>query len=424
MSWIARGTGRRVRNLVCCLPLLAAVQELGGVPTAEACAGSGWSDSPAWARLVVADAYPLTRVSVGTDGFVALEGDFYEGDTEAEVQLPALRATDETGNEVPGRVELLRSESRGDVTRVVLGWQSDEPLAVGTVLELTFSGRSADGGEGGAGSASQELGRVTLDVVEASAPLPTPSLTPGAWFEVGHGVGELVDCEANNSCGDYTLQVPTREVRLPAVEASWALPDFAGMVAWEVRTEASDPQNGVESSLQHSTVVARRREKTDVVDVGSVVFADDASDYCVVLVVKDLRTGDEARSEPRCDIPSEAEYERADHKLASCAEPPTPESVPFWCASHQSEVPCKASSAGAGGEGAGETPSGAEAGQGSGVGGVPGAGEPASAGEPAIANRARPRGGCQMAPAVGGIGLLTAAFGALFSLVARRRRAR
>lgn len=419
---------RRLKQLACLVPFVAALQQVGGhgVPLAEACSGSGPGPEPRWLNLSVADSYPLTQVAIATDGFVLLDGTFNRGEEQQELQLPWVRVTNDAGDEVPGQLQVLRSEPHGDYIQAYLSWHSDQALPIGTVLQLSSADNPNSAGEGGSSNATQDFGSITLEVVEEPTPLPTATVTLGAWLDVRHGVGDLVDCVSWNSCGNSTLQVPTREIRLPGVSVTWKLPGFSSMVAWEVRAEPSDPQNGVETGFSRSEVVGRKGAKAETVEVGPVTFADDASDYCVVVVVKDLRTGDESRSEPVCEAPGDAEYERADHELGLCEEPPTPESVPLWCLNHRFDEHCP-DYPGEPGEGTGDHASGAQGGQPADAGGRTSSatqgGQPTDTDEPTDASRESASGGCQVTPAASGFGLAAAALGALLSFIARRRRA-
>jgi hypothetical protein len=412
-----RGLGR----VVWLVPLVVAAQQLaaGGVPTAEAC--SGGAPRAGWLNLAVADSYPLDRVSIATDGFVLFEGVFNSEQPATELPLPWVRATDEAGEEVAGHIKVLRADPQGDLTVTHLEWQPDEVLSIGTVLQLSWAGSNDGLGEGGAGSVPLGRQSIELDVVDEPTQLPTPVVTLGPWLDVRHGVGELVDCETTNSCGSQAIQVPTREVRLPGVGVSWEVPAFSGMVAWEVRAEPSEPQNGVEGPLRLPPLVGRNKSDAlqagqngehHVVDLGWVAFTDDATDQCVVLVLKDLRTGEESRSQPLCESPGSPEYEVADYHLASCDAPPTPGSLPLWCIGRDRDERCQDLGDGAAGEGPGGH---AGAGGGDGL---------AVVDEPQAASRASSSDGCQIAPATGGIGVVAAALGAMLSLIARRRRAR
>lgn len=411
MALTFRGVGRRLGQLVWLVPLLAAVQQVGGggVPPAEACSGGGPGPGE-WLHLDVAAA-PLGRVPVATDGFVAFAGLFYFGETDAAVEVPWVRVVDDAGETVPGQVRILKSDTDTSSTKVLLGWQSAQALPVGAVFQLTLAPANGAAGEGGAGNLPSQSKTVELEVVEEPVTLPTPTVTLGPWVDVRHGVGELVDCEEDTSCGRFTLRVPTSEMRLPGVSVSWEPPDFSSMVAWEVRAQTANARDEVTSSLNREALVARKREEGEVIELGQVVFADDASEYCVVLIVKDLRTGKETSSQPVCESPREPEYERADHDLASCDEPPTPESLPLWCAGRPSDELCP-DQVGQAGEGGGGQAGSAQAGQ------------PADVAEPAIATRESPSGGCQLTPGAGSASLATAALGALLSLVTRRRRKR
>jgi hypothetical protein len=390
-----------------------------GVPIALAC--SGGFPGAGWEYLDVADAYPLQRVSIATDGFVLLKG-VYREELDAKSSLPWIRVTDAAGDQVAGHARVLRTEPYGDATddrtTVYIAWQAERTLTVGAVLRFSWADDSEGGGEeGGAPSVPAERASLELEVVGEPPSLPTASVTLGAWADVRHGVGERVACEIGDSCGTAEILVQTHETRLKGVHTAWEVPEFSGMVAWKVRAAASDAADGDEARLNESVVVARN--KTDaldklgtadrhIVDLGYVTFAPDATDHCVVVIIEDLRTGEQSRSEPRCASPREPEREVFDYQLASCNEPPTAESAPLWC---EGRVPARDCPP------AGEGDAGASGKSGSGH-----AGEAATNDDAPLATRASPTGGCQLAPTTGRIGLVGLMLGAL-ALIARRRRA-
>jgi hypothetical protein len=366
------------------------------------------------------------RLPIATDGFVVINGAFRFDGPDSEVPLPWVRATTEAGDDIPGQLRVLRTESYAEMAVVDLGWQSDEPLPIGTVVKLSWSETDEEANAGGAGNMPASVETVELEVVAEPTPLPKPTATLGDWVEMRHGVGKLVDCESFTSCGTELWQVPTEEVRLPAVDVSWQLPAISSVVAWEVWAETSAASDGkVSLTPGPRRPITRQRQGQSVHDI--VAFADDAVEHCVVMVVKDLRTGEESRSKPKCQDPGEPTSTLVDHHLGNCDEPPTPESLSIWCLGLPDDERCKA--IGQGGEGgqAGSgtsPPAGGKAGSGASapVGGDAESGASADVAGPAV--RDESDGGCNYGASPASFGFGAAALGCLLLLASQRRSGR
>jgi hypothetical protein len=381
---------------------------------AQACTGgapnAGWND------LRPADYYKAEPVQIATDGFVLLQGFYYLGDLEVKDPGVSVRVTDDQGAEVPGQLKVLRAQDQGDVTRVYLGWQAEQVLALGSLLELTWS--ATDPELGAAGAPAVPSGKtIQLEVAGEPTPLPKPTAALGDWLEIRHGLGELVDCNWETSCGPYLLHVPTRQTHWLGVQTSWTLPQISGMVAWEAWAEPAKPENGGGEVGRVHPLVSGLKSGPQVI-TGTVAFANDATDHCVVIVIKDLRTGEQQRSEPLCALPRMPSGVVSDNDLEHCESPPTPESLPFWCESLPGDARC-----------AGVPPIddgiGGQAGTDEhGLAGHSAGGEPlAPIDPPGIAPESSGDGGCQLVPGSSGVAAFTASLLALAAL-ARRRRSR
>jgi hypothetical protein len=408
MALSTRRMGRRLLPLCWAVPMAMAVQQAGpnGIGSAEACSGgvSGLSGMD-WRFPTVA---PEERLPIATDGFVLITGASRSDASDSEVPLPWVRVTNEAGVDLPGQLRVLQTEPFTETTGAKLAWESDEPLALGTVAKLSWS-ETEEAGAGGAGNAPASYETIELEVVAEPTPLPVPTAVLSDWVEVRHGVGELVECESYDSCGPSLIEVPTEEVRVPGVGVSWELPTISGMVAWEVWAETSAPSDGAVSQRPGPRqLIDRESEVIKAVD-DLVVFADDAAEHCVVMVVKDLRTGEESRSEPECQEPGEPISTLADHSLSSCDEPPTPESLSLWCLgpAHAKDERCSGVvQEGSGGQAASGNDS---------PGGQP------SEDDAAATRRDASDGGCTYAPAPGSLGFAAAALGVML-MASRRRR--
>lgn len=136
------------------------------------------------------------------------------------------------------------------------------------------------------------------------------------------------------------------------------------------------------------------------------------------VVVKDLRTGEESRSEPQCQEPEEPTAILVDHDLGRCADPPTPTSTALWCADNPQDERCAATKPEPTG-GQGGSDSDPDRDDDSPRGGTDPSGSDSPQHE---ASKARTSSGCRYSPAGESSWLGIAAIG-LALLGARRRRA-
>jgi hypothetical protein len=395
---LGKGAWQGLQLLGLAVAMLATQQVVpGGIPSAQAC--SGGAPGAGWGDLEVVNRSGLERAPIATDGFVLLRGVLREQDFDPDTSGVWVRVTAESGGELPGELRVLRAVGDSDSGRVHLGWQSDQVLSVGSVLELTA-------GEVDEAGLESPAVRMALEVVGEPTPLPVPTARLGDWLTVRHGLGELVDCESYSSCGPYLAQAAIYEERLLGVAVSWKVPEVTGMVAWEARTDTVAPSNNDLALFPYPLVISGL-DSTNDVGAGVVAFAEDAVEHCAVLVVKDLRTGEEKRSEPLCGTPTKPQYERSDHEMASCEAPPTPEAFDLWCEYHATDPLCA---------GAAGAPGPVE------MRPVRDTDEPAGAPDSAATRAPRLSRGCQLAPANGGFALTTGSVAILLGLFRRRRR--
>ncbi len=390
---------RKLRRLGWLAPLLLLAQSrLGEVRSAQACVGG--IGPTGWDKVTVDSAEEL-RVPIATDGLVVLRGFFYGDELDPEALGVWARVTDESGEPVAGRLSLLHESGRV----AHLAWKADEALPLGEQLLLTWSTKAPAAGAEELPAAKQ----IELEVVSEPTPLPEPSASLGNWVEINHGVGDWVRCTVSSDCAPEEILVPTQEVRRIGVKTSWELPPVSGMVAWLAWTEPTQPDSGFEVFGQRRALVSGGR--AELVDTGIVGFEEDAPELCLVLVVKDLLSGEERRSPPVC---GEEDYPAArvvDHeRLQDCDEPPTAESLPLWCEGKPRHPSCQDPSPG--GEGG-------NGGQGSGVG----AGGDEERPRPGGGGGQPSDGGCQLAPSGGGW-MMMATLGAAVAWIRRRRAQR
>jgi hypothetical protein len=393
--------------------MLAQQAGLAGVRTADACTGG--IPGKGWRNLRVPINTNEERLPIASDGFVVLRGGFITDDAEPDLPLPWVRATNEAGDELPGTLRILRTQDQDGSLYVYMGWQADAPLAEGSVVKLSFSEAAEDAGAGGAGNTPSAYETVELEVVGDPTPLPVPEAKLGDWVEVRHGVGALVECDEATDCFSAPLEVPTEEERVPGVRVGWTLPSIIGLVAWEVWAEARDPEDAAVPPAATPRLLIERERDVIAARRDVVAFTNDANEHCAVVVVKDLRTGEESRSQPQCGEPGMPTVTVVDHDLGHCYEPPTVESTALWCADNREDERCTSDeptlTGGQGGSGAdrdGHSPRG-------------GADSPAP--EPPVdqaSSKPRTSSGCRYSPATGNAWLGLAAMG--FGLLSVRRR--
>ena len=402
-----RKTWPRLGSFGGLVPLVLAGQlGMGGVRSAEACTGG--SPGEDWDAVEVVNP-GSTRVSVDTDGFVLLRR-YYYGELAPQTPGAWVRVQNAQGEAIAGQLRVLLTREDGGQTERYLGWKADEPLEIGTVLTLTSWRDKADSDAGAEGDESLEL-----EVVGEPTPLPTPTPALGDWGEIGHGLGDRTECRTSTPCGP--AMVPSREERFVSVQTLSQLPAINGMVAWEFWAEASQPDNGVSlndaSGLLSMRSVVVPRGSESPVKTGVVAFSKDATDHCVVVVAKDLRSGEERRSEPLCQPEGEPRFLFLDHALFECTDPPTAEALPLWCEGRRSNDPrCVTVGGGQGGQG-GQTTVDDEVAEAGGDAERPRHDRDGEASD----------GGCQLASGSGGFGVMFGAWAAAAALL-RRRRAR
>lgn len=401
----------KLARLGCLVALMStgAQMGIGGIRRAEGCSGGAPSDG--WHDVQVPSS--PHHAEIATDGFVALRGALYNQQLDEASLGLFVRVTGGDGAVVPGKLRVLRAATRDEVTQVVLGWQADSALALGSTLHLSWSSDEAEVGAGGVGPVSDMPG-VELEVTSQPSSLPVPVVSTGRWLTLWHGVGPVIECTSGDYCGVETLQVPTREERLLGVETIWDVPKIAGMVAWEAWGEPSDAETGVSVPPTYGALTFRfpAREPT-----GYVGFAEDAKQHCVVVAVKDLRTGEVKRSEPVCAAPEEVAFETTDHRLTECSDLPTPAALDAWCRRRpHDDLICQGSSGAAPDDIDFPTAPGVTQG---GAGGAP-----SYRGNDPSPSTSAAGGGCQMTPPHGSFAFVLAGMCALGALGRRRRRSR
>jgi hypothetical protein len=313
---------------------LAYMAHLGaaGVPTAEGCGGSGGSfpvdAGPGWTDFGVRDdrngATLGTPIPVATDGFFTFWGATAAA-SDSVTALATVRVVvkDEAGQEVAGQLKLMpRDGSWGTIpNEYTFGWNATTPLTIGQKFDVEMSGTM--------GSPSSPR---TASLIVSGDPtaLQLPELVLGDWYTVVQTSGPPVQCEALlGSCATPTqISFPGTETTYRAALASVKTPFVVGSVAWDLTLAAVDRKGTVYFA---PTSVDRAIAGPGELGVGRVLFADEVPEYCVILRVRDLRTGAELASAPFCRPTATSTRTDIDYPLGSCSEPPSPELTPRWC---------------------------------------------------------------------------------------------
>lgn len=136
--------------------------------------------------------------------------------------------------------------------------------------------------------------------------------------------------------------------------AYWQLPEVASRVAWRAHLEASPSEP--DARVLEDAPIEYFGGPPDAWTAGRVVFAREAAEHCVTLVVEDLRTG-EARRYETCAATRPAERSATDTNLESCLEPPSEGLREAWCALHPDDAASSDCTTSPGSAGGGSTSS-------------------------------------------------------------------
>jgi len=258
------------------------------------------------------------RVPVASDGFFVIHGEGgglsrEQAQTELRVVVQAA-----SGAEVAGDVSLLPSTPQGGYD---FAWVARQPLEVGASLSAVLATEPTT-------SNSDVGGRFRLDVEGAPTPLPTPELVFDSWHKFYHGTGELVRCRSVTGCTVAVKLVSGNVVEQVSTALRWTPPAITGGVAWNVRVELGAEQWQADSLTHELRFYGEYPEQG--YDLSPVVFPHAAGRYCVTLVLEDVRTGQDQRTEA-CSEPGPLLSAWTDTELPSCSEPPSAELTPTWC---------------------------------------------------------------------------------------------
>jgi hypothetical protein len=360
-----------------------------GVPIVEGCTPA--TPTRTGVLLVTAPELDTGPLSVGPDGFFALAV-LTRGITTEEV-LAALTVgvQNSTGAYMDGSLAVLRSQNAGSEDQVVVGWSSATPLEPDQ--DFSVSVMANDQGQGFA----MRTGGNDADLV-------VPPLAATPFERITYDVGELISCDLSfNGCGQLTgVGAETRDLYETTLTTGGSL--VANAVAWEVSVTEVDGKGILTDAAPWPTILLYGEQSAF-----SLAFADQRDEYCVNVVVRDLRSGEEV-SEEHCTSPVEPVEQLSADKMIYCLTPPNPELTARWCAvspSAASDPRCQQI--------------------GSGSGGPDGSTVPAAPAEPPMIGRDddSDRGGCSIARPNGKTCAHAALLAALaLFLVGRRREIR
>lgn len=284
----------------------------GGFQVAEGC-GGGNAVAPA-PRVTIERDLTTTKLGVATDGFIVLRTQQLFDAADVSVVV-----TDEQGKPVAGAVKSVQDGNGG----AHLTWSAEKALPIGAKIKVAVGLTQGN-------VAATATDTAELEVVGEPTQLAADGLAFGDWLDFGHGVGDQVTC-STRSCYAQSLMVPSAEEVLHAVRAKWAGPTSVnGYVLWEVKLDLADEQK----AIQYPLAQVASTTLPEPLEVGVVPFPLATKKYCATLLVKDLRTGKEMRSEHCEDMPGKSTGTERDYPLVQCGEPPSPALTEAWCKLH------------------------------------------------------------------------------------------
>lgn len=286
-----------------------------------------------WEALYPAGWRDGEPMHVATDGFFVIRLDA-DGMSlaEAQSQLRVI-ARDDAGTEVLGDVSVLVGEAGSVQNTYLLGWAARQPLAASTALTVTLAVEPA--------VVNAAVGGQFPLVVDGD---PTPLAVPDAHLEgwrkyyrgEGQSESEAASCVvAEPGQAPYSVTLPPRVVERIAATLTWTPPRVVGQVAWaphvELRTEQGQLRERAVNPA-YEVFLGPLDEGIDTLFVDDAILRDGAENYCVDLVLEDLRTGSEQRQEI-CSAPASLTgYSDADGDLMRCSQPPdVSELARVWC---------------------------------------------------------------------------------------------
>ena len=178
--------------------------------------------------------------------------------------------------------------------------------------------------------------------------LVVPPLEASPLERITYDIGELITCDLSfDGCGLWSgVGAETRDLYETAVSLGGARVPNA--VAWEVSVAEVDGK-GLLADTAPSPVILLSGEPSGF----RLPFVDQRDEYCVNVVVRDLRS-DQELSEEICTSPVEPVEHISADRMKYCLQPPTPELNARWCEAQGLESDCAAMPA--------STPSGASGG--------------------------------------------------------------
>jgi len=293
-----------------------------GVPGAAAPREAGFT----WLKpsLAFHPGSPAAPVPVATDGFFVIdaEGSMLSVDDAAAGMQVVV--SDASGATLEGETKLLLEKGDG---WYLFGWSAKSPLPAGAQLTATLSGAPIT-----SGALGNVGGQFPLTVVGEPTALPEPSFAFSRWVDFYHlpADEQWLTCQSTICGVAQTLRVPATLEKRVGVELTWQPPPVVGGVAWALRVEPSTTNPDVNVNGAYAGDYLGDAPASSAVSLGRALFPTEAARYCVTLVLKDLRTGEEKRSEV-CAEPEPATLAETDSSLGQCDEPPPALRDP-WCA--------------------------------------------------------------------------------------------
>lgn len=253
-------------------------------------------------------------VQVASDGFFVMN---------ASGPVVLVQVTSQSGEVISGTLQNLTPSY---TATPILGWSANEPLVLGTKYEANVQIQ-------GPGLVATD--QAELEVVGPPTELSESTPSFGAWIDFRHGVGAQTTCKSRYDA-TYTFTLSSSEEARRGVRMEWTPPSpIVGRVAWEAYVELPERAPAPTPLLPHPVYTTQLAP----VSLGTLVFPADASEFCAVLVVRDVRRGTELRSQ-QCGEPGPSVATERDYPLASCAGPPSAELYDAWCELYASDPQC------------------------------------------------------------------------------------
>jgi hypothetical protein len=168
-----------------------------------------------------------------------------------------------------------------------------------------------------------------IHTADASAELSVPSFGSLTWERLTEDFGDTISCERavpSGLCGQLaSVGVQTRDLYDTNITANVVTP---AAVAWEVSIAEIEGKGTFANAEPWPTIVLYAQQLDYALS-----FAEQRDQYCVSVVMRNLRNDDEQSGEFCSSPPATIGHVSAD-SISECAHPPSPELTGRWCAAN------------------------------------------------------------------------------------------